>query len=78
MQISVLKYTLKFDALCCFITMMNEKITYSTHLDHSYQILHCGSVIKSCLTLCEPMDFSTPGFPVHYLLEFAQTSLSSV
>ena len=46
MQISVLKYTLKFDALCCFITMMNEKITYSTHLDHSYQILHCGSAGK--------------------------------
>ena len=25
-------------------------------------------------TLCDPMDYSTPGFPVfHYLLEFAQT-----
>ena len=32
------------------------------------------SVAKSCLTLCDPMDSSTPGFPVlHYLLEFAQT-----
>ena len=80
MQISVLKCTLKFDALCCFITMMNEKITYSTHLDHSYQILHCScSATKSCLILCDPMDCSTPGLPVlHYLLEFAQTSLSSV
>ena len=27
-----------------------------------------------CLTLCDPMDCSTPDFPVlHYLLEFAQT-----
>ena len=27
-----------------------------------------------CPTLCDPMDCSTPGFPVlHYLLEFAQT-----
>ena len=27
-----------------------------------------------CPTLCNPMDFSTPGFPVlHYLPEFAQT-----
>ena len=27
----------------------------------------------SCLTLCDPMDYSTPGFPVlHYLPEFAQ------
>ena len=26
------------------------------------------------LTLCDPMDYSTPGFPVlHHLLEFAQT-----
>ena len=32
------------------------------------------SVTKSCLTLCNPMDCSTPGFPVlHYLPEFAQT-----
>ena len=33
----------------------------------------CCSVTKSCLTLCNPMDCSTPGFPVlHHLLEFAQ------
>ena len=33
----------------------------------------CCSVAKWCLTLCDPMDSSTPGFPVlHYLLEFAQ------
>ena len=30
--------------------------------------------LKSCLTLCNPMDCSTPGFPVvHHLQEFAQT-----
>ena len=34
----------------------------------------CCSVTKSCLTLCNLMGCSTPGFPVlHYLLEFAQT-----
>ena len=34
----------------------------------------CYSVVKSCPTLCDPMDCSTPGFPVlQYLLEFAQT-----
>ena len=33
----------------------------------------CGLVVKSCLTLCDPMDCSTPGFPVlHYPQEFAQ------
>ena len=31
------------------------------------------SVAKSCPTLCDPMDCSTPGFPVlHYLPELAQ------
>ena len=36
--------------------------------------IYCCSVAKSCLTLCDPMDCSTPGFPVlHYLLEFAET-----
>ena len=32
------------------------------------------SVTRLCLTLCDPMDCSLPGFPVlHYLQEFAQT-----
>ena len=32
------------------------------------------SVTQSCTTLCNPMDCSTPGFPVHHqLLELAQT-----
>ena len=32
------------------------------------------SVALSCLTLCDPMDCSTPGFPVlHHLPELAQT-----
>ena len=35
---------------------------------------HCCSVPKSCLTLCDPMDCSMPGFPVlQFLLEFAKT-----
>ena len=32
------------------------------------------SVAQSCSTLCDPMDCSTPSFPVlHHLLELAQT-----
>ena len=35
---------------------------------------HSSSVAQSCLTLCNPMDRSTPGFPVHHQLpELAQT-----
>ena len=38
-----------------------------------YHCCYC-SATKSYLTLCDPMDCSTPGFPVfHYLLEFIQT-----
>ena len=34
----------------------------------------CCSVAWSCLTLCDPVDCSMPGFPVlHHLLELAQT-----
>ena len=38
-------------------------------------ILHVVVVLaKLCLTLCDPADYSTPGFPVfHCLHEFAQT-----
>ena len=33
-----------------------------------------SSVAQLCLTLCDPMDCSTPGFPVHHqLLELAET-----
>ena len=38
-----------------------------------HKLLFC-LVVQSCLTLYDPMDCSTPGFPVlHCLLEFAQT-----
>ena len=30
--------------------------------------LQSTSVTQSCLTLCDPMDYSTPGFPVHHQL----------
>ena len=33
-----------------------------------------SSVAQSYPTLCDPIDYSTPGFPVHHqLLELAQT-----
>ena len=32
-----------------------------------YTYIFC-SVTQLCLTLCNPMDCSTPGFPVHHLL----------
>ena len=39
----------------------------------------CCSVTKSCLTLCDPTDCNTSGFPVlHCLLEFAQIHIHRV
>ena len=36
----------------------------------------CCSVAKSCLTCCDPMDCSMPGFAVpHSLPEFAQVHI---
>ena len=36
-------------------------------------LLCCCSVTQSCPTLCDPVDYSTPGFPVlHHFLDFAQ------
>ena len=37
------------------------------------------SVAQSCPTLCDPMNHSTPGLPVHHqLLEFTQTDVHRV
>ena len=38
-----------------------------------------SSVAQSCLTLCDPMNCSTPGLPVHHQLpEFTQTHIHRV
>ena len=38
-----------------------------------------SSVAQLCTTLCDPMDCSTPGLPVHHqLLEFTQTHVHRV
>ena len=38
-----------------------------------------SSVTQSCLTLCDPMNHSMPGLPVHHqLLEFTQTHVHRV
>ena len=38
-----------------------------------------SSVAQLCLTICNPMDCSTPGFPVHHqLTEHAQTHVHQV
>ena len=41
--------------------------------------LQFSSVAQLCLTLCDPVDCSTPGLPVHHQLpEFAQTHVHRI
>ena len=41
--------------------------------------VQCSSVAQLCLTLCNPMNHSTPGLPVHHQLpEFIQTHVHRV
>ena len=56
-----------------------EKKTISPWEGQEWQIdgdrlVQFSSVTQSCPTLCDPMDCSTPGFPIHHQLpELAQT-----
>ena len=57
---------------------MNKNNSFGQYLQQLHFLYTtCQSISlisQSCLTLCNPMDCSTPGFPVpHQLLELAQT-----
>ena len=40
----------------------------------AFKSVQFNSVAQSCPTLCDPMNLSTPGLPVHHQLpEFTQT-----
>ena len=47
---------------------------------HTHSFSHqFSSIAQSCLTLCDPMNRSTPGLPVHHQLpEFTQTHIHRV
>ena len=55
-----------------FFTSLVKKGRFMGNAVFNY--LKFSSVIQSCQTLCDPMDCSSPGFPVHHqLLELAQS-----
>ena len=46
---------------------------------NGFSLAQFSSAAQSCLTLCNPMDCSMPGFPVHHQLpELAQTCVHQV
>ena len=61
---------------CYFILGILTDKNWSSCLRYSYENCHwCqfSSVAQLCPTLCDPMDCSTPGLPVHHQLpEFTQ------
>ena len=66
--INVIKYPISFPQLPLFLIM------YLLKLGIKSIYLLVSSVTQSCLTLCDPMDCSMSGFPVHHqLLELTPT-----
>ena len=57
----------------------SPKCTYFQQIISTTKYCCCCSVTKLCPTLCNPMNRSTPGLPVHHqLLEFTQTHVHRV
>ena len=49
------------------------------HPAHLTYMQYCCSVAQSCLTLCDPMDCSTPGLSIpHHLPKFAQVHVHCI
>ena len=65
-----------FGQLFSLFNLVNE-ILLPYMVQYSYdqaREVGCCSVTQLCLTLCDPMDCSTSGFPIlHHLLELAQS-----
>ena len=83
-KILFLTYKLHCFSMKCFFHLPTQctmsMFSYSAFRCNSSFFLHnipsyqFSSVTQSCPILCNPMDCSTPGLPVHHqLLEFTQT-----
>ena len=68
-----------------YYSAIKKKKAFKNHrmvtriLDLPCLIMDVSSVAQSCPTLCDPMNHSTPGLPVHHQLpEFTQTHVLGV
>ena len=56
-----------------------EQLQVTSWYSQILNVFQFSSVAQLCLTLCDPMDCNTPGFPVHHQLpELAQTHVHRV
>ena len=68
--------SLKSTEIC---TSSTHPSSYLSHLSALTTFSQFSSVTQLCLTLCDPMDHSTPGLPIHHQLpEFTQTQVQWV
>ena len=73
-------YPTVFSPLNFFLSPRRLSCTwYYTSLKSIALSQSVSSVAQSCPTLCDPMNHSTPGLPVHHkLLDFTQTQVHRV
>ena len=79
---------LEFEEMIKIICLKMVQMNFFTKQSHrsrkqfygyQWESQSVSSVAQSCLTLCDPMDFSMPGFPIHHQLpERAQTHVHQV
>ena len=71
-----------FSSYFLYIVLLSECYSYTVNAffffflkaSYSFASVQFSSVAQLCPTLCDPMDYSKPGFPVHHqLLVLAQT-----
>ena len=73
-QVSIL-HMVMYMFQCYSLSSSHPVLPFRKFLSHSVH----SAVTQSCLTLCDPMDYSTPGLPVHHQLpECAQTHVHQV
>ena len=71
--------SLEGDTCCSCACMYMNCLWQNIHVYVQYTSVHFSSVTQSCPTLCDPMNRSMPGLPVHHQLpEFTQTHVHRV
>ena len=80
--------TAEKDKEFCFVLFETKELLKQMHAQYTEPTpgrkprqggLQFSSVTHSCLTLCDPMNHSTPGLPVHHQLpEITQTRIHRV
>ena len=70
----ILKYSWNHERCWVGVAILREKNKAWSIILPNFSSVRLSSVVQSCPTLCDPMNCSTPGLPVHHQLpDFTQT-----